>query len=110
MRKAEALIVNKAGLHARAAAKLVAVTSRFSSEVRIGRGTRSPMRENRVEESTAQKSGRQETMIDGKSILALMMLAAVQGTSLRIEADGADEEEALALIVQLIEDGFGENP
>ncbi len=88
MRSAESLIVNKAGLHARAASKLVGVTSRFASEIRVGH----------------------EKMVDGKSILALMMLAAVKGTKLRVEVDGPDEEEALPAIVHLIEDGFGENP
>ncbi len=88
MRSAESLIVNKAGLHARAASKLVGVTSRFASEIRVGH----------------------EKMVDGKSILALMMLAAVKGTMLRVEVDGPDEEEALPAIVRLIEDGFGENP
>ena len=88
MRSAEILIVNKAGLHARAASRLVELTSRFSCEIRIGH----------------------EKMVDGKSILALMMLAAVKGAKLRIEVDGPDENEALPLIVRLIEDGFGEDP
>ena len=88
MRSAESLIVNKAGLHARAASKLVGLSSRFASEIRIG----------------------QDKMVDGKSILALMMLAAVKGSTLRIEVEGPDEDEALPAIVSLIEDGFGENP
>ena len=88
MRSAESLIVNKAGLHARAASKLVGVTSRYAAEIRIGH----------------------EKMVDGKSILALMMLAAVKGTMLRVETEGSDEDEALAAIIDLIEDGFGENP
>ncbi len=88
MRSAEALIVNKAGLHARAASKLVALTARYASEIRLGH----------------------EKMVDGKSILALMMLAAVKGTRLRIEVEGPDEDEALEAIVGVIEDGFGENP
>ena len=88
MQSTDILIVNKAGLHARAASKLVELTSRFSSEIRIGH----------------------EKMVDGKSILALMMLAAVKGTTLRIEVDGPDENEALPLIIRLIEDGFGEDP
>ncbi len=88
MRSAEILVVNKAGLHARAASRLVDITSRCASEVRIGH----------------------EKMVDGKSILALMMLAAVKGTTLRIEVDGTDEEQALTSIVSLIENGFGEHP
>ncbi len=87
MRRAEAVVVNKAGLHARAAAKLVETTSRFASEIRIGH----------------------QQMINGKSILALMMLAAVRGTRLRVETEGADEEEALTSVIALIEDGFGED-
>jgi len=85
---AEIRIVNKAGLHARAASKLVGVTSRFASEIRVGH----------------------EKMVDGKSILALMMLAAVKGTMLRVETEGPDEDEALAAVVTLVQDGFGENP
>lgn len=87
MRGAETLIVNKAGLHARAAAKLIELTSRFASDIRIGH----------------------EKMVDGKSILALMMLAASKGTTLRVEVDGPDEHEALPAIVALIESGFGED-
>ncbi len=87
MGSAETRIVNKAGLHARAASKLVGVTSRFASEIRVGH----------------------EKMVDGKSILALMMLAAVKGTMLRVETEGPDEDEALAAVVALVEDGFGEN-
>ena len=81
-----AIITNKAGLHARAASKLVALTSGFSSKIEIGH----------------------KTMVDGKSILSLMMLAAVKGTSLRITADGEDEDQAVAAIVALIEDKFEE--
>ena len=88
MRSAKALIVNKAGLHARAASKLVDLSAKFQCEVRVGH----------------------EKLVDGKSILALMMLAAVKGTTLRIEADGPEEDQALISIVSLIEDGFGENP
>jgi len=79
-------IINKAGLHARAASKLVALTSGFSSKIEIGH----------------------DKMVDGKSILSLMMLAAIKGTTLKIIADGEDEDQAIAAIVALIEDKFEE--
>ena len=86
MLKDKVTIVNKAGLHARAASKLVELTSSFSSSVQIGH----------------------EKMVDGKSILSLMMLAAIQGTDIHVEVDGADEEQAMRSIVALINDYFGE--
>jgi phosphocarrier protein len=86
MIEATARITNKAGLHARAASKLVALTSGFSSKIEIGHNT----------------------MVDGKSILSLMMLAAVKGTTVKIVADGEDEVQAIAAIVALIEDKFEE--
>ena len=79
-------IINKAGLHARAASKLVELTSTFACDVQIGH----------------------DKMVDGKSILSLMMLAAVQGTELIIVVDGSDEEQALLSIVALFNDLFGE--
>ncbi len=79
-------IVNKAGLHARAAAKLVELTGSLESSVQIGH----------------------EKMVDGKSILSLMMLAAVQGTEVSIVVDGADEEQAMSAILALIENRFDE--
>lgn len=87
MVEATAQIINKAGLHARAAAKLVALTSGFSSKIEIGR----------------------DKMVDGKSILSLMMLAAVKGTTVKITASGEDEDQALAAIIALIEDRFEED-
>lgn len=80
-------IINKAGLHARAASKLVALTSTFGSKIEIG----------------------SDKMVDGKSILSLMMLAAVQGTKLVIVADGEDEKQAITAIVALIDDKFDED-
>ncbi|MCB1670133.1 MAG: HPr family phosphocarrier protein [Gammaproteobacteria bacterium] len=79
-------IINRAGLHARAASKLVALTSGFSSSIKIGH----------------------EKMVDGKSILSLMMLAAVKGTNLKVVAEGEDEEEAVAAIIALVNDRFEE--
>ena len=79
-------IINKAGLHARAAAKLVELTGALESKVQIGH----------------------DKMVDGKSILSLMMLAAVQGTEISIEVDGPDEEQAMSAILTLIQNRFDE--
>jgi len=79
-------IINKAGLHARAAAKMVELSSSFASDIKVGR----------------------DKLVDGKSILALMMLAAVKGTQIRIIADGPDEEKALAALLELVNNRFGE--
>ena len=86
MLKATTTIINKAGLHARAAAKLVELTGGLESAVQIGH----------------------DKMVDGKSILSLMMLAAVQGTEISIEVDGADEERAMSAVLKLIENRFDE--
>ena len=80
-------IINRAGLHARAASKLVQLTSTFACDVQIGH----------------------DKMVDGKSILSLMMLAAVQGTELSLELDGTDEEQSLKAVMALINDRFGES-
>lgn len=80
-------IVNKLGLHARAAGKLVQTSSRFSSSIRIGRDGKS---------------------VDGKSIMAVMMLAASQGTPVLLETSGPDEREAMGALTALIADRFGE--
>jgi phosphocarrier protein len=82
-----AQIVNKLGLHARAAAKLTHAASGFQAEIWLSR------------------SGRR---VNAKSIMGVMMLAAGQGTSVLIEAEGADAEAALQTLVQLIADRFGE--
>ena len=80
-------VINKAGLHARAASKLVELTSMFASKVQVGH----------------------DKLVDGKSILSLMMLAAARGTELTIEASGPDEEKALEATVALINNRFGES-
>jgi len=87
MISAEVEIVNKLGLHARAAAKLVDCANHFASRVRIG--------------STGN-------MVDAKSIMSVMMLAAGKGTLLALEVDGRDEVEAMKALAQLIGDRFGE--
>lgn len=81
-------IINKLGLHARAAAKFVGVAGRFPCQVRIGR---SP-----------------ETLVDGKSIMAVMMLAAGKGTEVHLKTEGEQEQEALDAIVELINNRFDE--
>jgi len=86
MQRSTVKIVNQAGLHARAAAKLVGITSKYVSTIQIGR----------------------EKMVNGKSILSLMMLAAVKDTTLNIEVEGVDEEQAMNSIITLIKDRFDE--
>ena len=87
MPSAELVIVNKLGLHARASARLTQVASGFQSEVWLSR------------------SGRR---VNAKSIMGVMMLAAGKGTSITVEAEGADADAALAAIRALIADRFGE--
>ena len=87
MKTAKVTVINRAGLHARAASKLAQLTSSYACDIRVGH----------------------DKMVDGKSILALMMLAAVKGTELTIEADGRDEEDAVAAVISLINDRFGES-
>jgi phosphocarrier protein len=78
-------VVNSLGLHARAAARFVALASGFRSQIRVTRGPRTT---------------------DGKSILGLLLLAAARGTSITIVADGPDEADALAALVLLTARGF----
>jgi len=80
-------IVNKLGLHARAAAKLTHLAGNYQSEIWISR------------------SGRR---VNAKSIMGVMMLAAGQGTSVLLEAEGADAEQAIGALTSLIADKFGE--
>ena len=83
------LVANNLGLHARAAAKLVRLTSRFSSDVYISRVDANQQ-------------------IDSKSILGILMLAASKGTCLIISVEGKDEAEAADAIRRLFENKFGE--
>jgi len=87
MPRREVEIVNKLGLHARASAKLTQTASRFGAEVWLSRNGR---------------------RVNAKSIMGVMMLAAGKGSRIAIETDGADADEALAALVNLIEDRFGE--
>jgi phosphocarrier protein len=80
-------ISNKLGLHARPSAQLTQAASRFSSDIHISRGAR---------------------RVNAKSIMGVMMLAAGQGSTVTVEAEGEDAERAVQAIGQLINDGFGE--
>jgi phosphocarrier protein len=80
-------IINKLGLHARAAAKFVTTASRFEADVRLG------------------KNGQE---VNGKSIMGVMMLAASRGTELVLKISGKDETEAATQLEELIQQRFGE--
>ena len=83
------LVVNRLGLHARAAARLVRTASAFQSSIRLERADRS-------------------ASADAKSILSVLMLAAARGTELRVSAEGPDEAIALGAVCTLIAGGLGE--
>ncbi len=87
MIETQVTIVNKLGLHARAAAKFVGCASSFSSSIQTG------------------KNG---SLVDGKSIMSIMMLAAGKGTVLDLHIVGSDEEAALEALTTLIANRFDE--
>jgi phosphocarrier protein len=87
MKKKDLLIENKLGLHARAAAQIVKSASAFSSKVVL------------VKDNLE---------VDGKSIMGIMMLAAAKGSTVTVQIQGADEEQAMAGLEQLFKDKFGE--
>ena len=87
MAQARTEITNKLGLHARAAAKLTQLAGRFAAEVWLSRG---------------------ERRVNAKSIMGVMMLAAGKGSRVTIETEGPDADAALAAIIELITDKFGE--
>ena len=80
-------VTNALGLHARAAARFVHLATRFNSHIRVSRDAK---------------------VMDGKSIMGILLLAAARGTTLTISADGPDETTAVDSLVQLVESGFGE--
>ena len=80
-------VSNQLGLHARAAAKFVHLATRYSSHIRVGR---------------------EGKVMDGKSIMGILLLAAARGTTLTISADGPDEAAALDALCGLVASGFGE--
>ena len=85
--RASATIVNKLGLHARAAAKLTQCASRYRSDIWLTRNAR---------------------RVNAKSIMGVMMLAAGQGSTVEIEAHGPDADDAVADLLELIAARFGE--
>ncbi|MEX2271296.1 MAG: HPr family phosphocarrier protein [Vicinamibacterales bacterium] len=88
MTRREVAIVNTLGLHARAAARFVHLASRFTSQIRVTRGSRT---------------------MDGKSILGLLLLSAGRGTVIEISADGPDEQQAAEALAGLVTKGFEES-
>jgi len=87
MIKKKVTIINKLGLHARAAVKFVNLANRFTSSVKI------------------EKGGNE---IDGKSILGILTLAAVKGSEIALNISGKDEQSAMEALVALIQDRFSE--
>jgi phosphocarrier protein HPr len=83
----EVTIVNRLGLHARAAARFVRLASQHAATVRVARCARE---------------------LDGKSILGLLLLGAARGSTIVIRADGTDAEQAVDALATLVAEGFGE--
>ncbi|MDH5407549.1 MAG: HPr family phosphocarrier protein [Gammaproteobacteria bacterium] len=83
----EVAIINKLGLHARAAAKLVTIASAYKADVQLA------------------LNGKQ---VNGKSIMGVMMLAAAKGTKVTLTISGNDEEQAMAALIELINNKFDE--
>ena len=81
-------VINRLGLHARAATRLVNCASDFDSEIMVRKGQRA---------------------VNGKSIMGVLTLAAAIGTELTIEAEGADEQQAIDALIRLINNRFGED-
>jgi phosphocarrier protein len=89
MVQASMLIRNQLGLHARACALFVKAAARFKSEVWVSRD---------------------DLEVNGKSIMGVMMLAAEEGSSIQVRAEGPDEIDALAAIQELVDGKFGGEP
>lgn len=87
MLKRSVTIINKLGLHARAAAQFVETAAAYEADVQVRSGDKS---------------------VNGKSIMGLMMLAAAKGASLELTVSGKDEARALRALARLIENRFGE--
>ena len=87
MTRREVRVTNRLGLHARAAARFVQTATRYRSRITLGRDTRA---------------------MDGKSILGILLLAAAQGSTLVVTADGEDEVAAVDALAGLIAGRFGE--
>jgi phosphocarrier protein len=87
-RHAIATITNKKGLHARASAKLVEAAARFKSHITVSRDGQT---------------------VDARSIMGLMMMAAGLGSTIKVNAEGPDADEAMTAILALVEAKFGED-
>jgi phosphocarrier protein HPr len=88
MMSRDVIVVNQLGMHARAAARFVHLAARFQSQIRVARDGR---------------------VVDGKSIMGILLLAAAQGTTITISADGGDERDAIEALATLVSTGFGED-
>ena len=84
------IVSNKLGLHARPAMQFVDLANQFASNIKVIKG------------------GEEPGEADGKSVMQLIILAAVEGTPMRIEAEGEDAETAVEKLAELFETGFGE--
>ena len=84
------VVTNKLGLHARPAMQFVDLANQFKSEIKV------------------TKFGEEPGEADGKSVMEMIILAATEGTKMRIDAEGEDAEEAVTKLVQLFEGKFGE--
>lgn len=83
----EMTIINQLGLHARAAAAFVKVANRYRAEIMVSKET---------------------TLVNGKSIMGVLMLAAAQGSTIMVEATGDDADDALNALQELVDNKFGE--
>jgi phosphocarrier protein len=83
----DATVVNPLGLHARAAARFVQLATQFQSQIQVARDAR---------------------VMDGKSIMGILLLAASRGSTITVIADGPDEDTAVDALIELVETGFGE--
>jgi phosphocarrier protein HPr len=88
MTSASVTVVNQLGMHARAAAKFVHLATRYEARVKVARDQRE---------------------MDGKSIMGILLLAAARGSTITISAEGADEQDAVAALVALVQSGFGDS-
>src|SRR5882672_9519033 len=88
MTSQDVTVVNRLGMHARAAAKFVHLATRYAARVKVAR------------------DGRE---MDGKSIMGILLLAAACGSTITISAEGVDEQDAVAALAALVRSGFGED-
>ena len=89
MTEAKLLIRNQLGLHARACAMFVKTAAKFKSEIFVSRD---------------------DLEVNGKSIMGVMMLAAEEGSTIKVRGEGPDEKEAIAALIALVEGKFGGEP